>query len=114
MADATVPAAEQPPQPSTAAAIQEPADGAATAAAADASGGGEGPATDDQRKHALAEGSDGEVISIKVVFGRQAVTTNRTLQSTVAELKADVATHTGERDGLGCACWSEWVSLGVG
>ncbi|PSC73943.1 Ubiquitin domain-containing UBFD1 isoform A [Micractinium conductrix] len=38
---------------------------------------------------------EGEQIAIKVVFGKQSTTTSRPALSTVADLKADIAQHTG-------------------
>lgn len=48
----------------------------------------------DDRKRAFDD--QGESIAIKIVFGKQAVTTSRPLLSTVAELKADIASQTGD------------------
>lgn len=93
MSDAAAPDAAQQP----ASAPTEPpagaAQGAAAAAAAGASGGEPaGAAVEEQRKRELEEG---ETIAIKVTFGKQSVTTNRPVLSTVAELKADIAAQTG-------------------
>lgn len=101
MADPAAPAEKQ------AASLQQSAGeaqtGGAGAGADPASGGGAGQAAEpaggsgeqSPRKRALDASSDEPSISLKVVFGRQAVTTQRPAASTVAELKADIAAHTG-------------------
>ncbi|KAI7839831.1 hypothetical protein COHA_006451 [Chlorella ohadii] len=102
MADAAAPDPAQPPAPgpaepaaagdAEAAAAAAPA--SATAPAAGGAGGGE-PSGSGAEEHRKRELDEGETIAIKVTFGKQSVTTNRPLLSTVAELKADIAAQTG-------------------
>ncbi|PRW58076.1 ubiquitin domain-containing UBFD1-like [Chlorella sorokiniana] len=92
MADAAAPAAAaQQPEPNPAEAAGGATEGAAAAGGA-AAGEPSGSGAEEQRKRELEEG---ETIAIKVTFGKQSVTTNRPLLSTVAELKADIAAQTG-------------------
>ncbi|KAL4457255.1 hypothetical protein ABPG75_012120 [Micractinium tetrahymenae] len=84
----------QPPQ----VAAQEADCGAGGAAVAPGSSGDAVGAKDGRKREAEAgagEEGDERRIDIKVVFGKQSTTTSRPLSSTVAELKQDIAAHTG-------------------
>lgn len=87
MADAAAPSPAEPPAAEAQLEQPQPAAAAAGAAADD-----DTAAAEEQRKRALEEGP---TIAIKVTFGKHAVTTTRPPNSTVAELKADIAQACG-------------------